>query len=131
MNHDIFKNKNQFMKSFNIGFFMLLLVPFYIQTHARQTFRLNTAKQIVLSVKTDSLTYQIITGINHTYGYDIYKNNQKMIHQPSIPCINGNKGFAKKGDAKKIALLVIEKIRKGEMPPTLTIQEMKNLGVVL
>lgn len=119
------------MKPLIIGFFILLLVPFFIQTHARQTIGLKTAKQIVFSIKTDSLTYQIITGINHTYGYDIYKNNQKLIHQPSIPCINGNKGFTKKEDAQKVAKLVIKKIRKGEMPPTLTIQEMKKLGVVL
>lgn len=78
----------------------------------------------------DSLTYKIIDAADQTYGYDIYKHNQKLIHQPSIPCIKGNKGFAKKEDAKKIALLVIEKIRKGEMPPTLTIEEMNKKGVL-
>ena len=53
-----------------------------------------------------------------------------MIHQTSAPALPGNEGFKTKEDATKIALLVIEKIRKGEMPPTISIDEMKKLGVV-
>lgn len=121
------------MKSHIIYFFVVLLVPFFIQTHARQTINSNADQHAFTTAstfKSDSLTYKIITGIHQTYGYDIYKNNQKLIHQPSIPCIKGNKGFAKKEDAEKVAKIVIEKIRKGEMPPTLTIEEMKKKGVL-
>lgn len=79
---------------------------------------------------TDSIQFKIIDGINHSYGYDIYLHDRLLIHQPSMPCIQGNKGFSKKSDAKKVAVFVREKIRKGEMPPTITLQEMKKLGVV-
>ena len=42
----------------------------------------------------------------------------------------GNEGFKTKADAEKVAQLVIDKIRKGEMPPTVTIKEMKKLKVI-
>ena len=53
-----------------------------------------------------------------------------MIHQTSAPAVSGNEGFKTKEDATKVALLVIEKIRKGEMPPTISIDEMKKLNVL-
>jgi len=76
------------------------------------------------------LTYQIIDAPDHTYGYDVFGNGALMIHQTSIPDLTGNEGFKTREDASIIALLVIEKIRKGEMPPTISIDEMKNLGVI-
>jgi len=76
------------------------------------------------------ITYQIIDAPDHTYGYDVFGNGALMIHQTSIPDLTGNEGFKTKEDASIIALLVIEKIRKGEMPPTISIDEMKNLGVI-
>jgi len=53
-----------------------------------------------------------------------------MIHQTSVPALPRNEGFKTKEDATTVALLVIEKIKKGEMPPTISIDEMKNLGVI-
>ena len=53
-----------------------------------------------------------------------------LIHQPVIPGLPGNKGFKTKPDAEKVAKLVIEKIRKGQMPPTVTTEEMKKLKVI-
>jgi hypothetical protein len=54
-----------------------------------------------------------------------------FIHQPVIPCIAGNKGFKTKADAKKIAVLVIQKIRNKIIPPSVSVTEMKKLGVSL
>jgi len=76
------------------------------------------------------LTYQIIDAPDHTYGYDVFGDGALMIHQTSIPELAGNEGFKTKQDAGKIALLVIEKIRKGKMPPTISVDEMKTLGVI-
>ena len=76
------------------------------------------------------LTYKVIDAPKHTYGYDVFGDGRLMIHQTSAPALPGNEGFKTKEDATKIALLVIEKIRKGEMPPTISIDEMKKLGVV-
>ena len=39
-------------------------------------------------------------------------------------------GFKTKDAAEKVAQLVITKIRKGEMPPTVTTEELKALNVI-
>lgn len=78
----------------------------------------------------DSLTYKILTNNNKTYGYDILNHGKVLIHQASIPGVSGNKGFDSKNNAQKVAVLVIKKIRKGEMPPTVTKEELKKLGVL-
>ena len=76
------------------------------------------------------LTYKIINATKHTYCYDVFANGRLMIHQTSAPALPGSQGFKTKEDATKVALLVIEKIKKGEMPPTISIDEIKKLGVV-
>ena len=76
------------------------------------------------------LTYKIIDAPGGTYGYDVFGDGALMIHRTEIPELTGNEGFKTKQDAGKIALLVIEKIRKGEMPPNISIDEMKRLGVI-
>lgn len=76
------------------------------------------------------LTYKIIVAVNNTFAYDIYADGKLMIHQNSIPAMPGNEGFKTKVAAEKIAKLVIEKIKKGEMPPTVSINEMKKLKAI-
>ncbi len=76
------------------------------------------------------LTYKIIPVANKTYCYDIYSNGRMMIHQPSAPGLPGNSGFKTKADAEKVAKLVIEKIKKGEMPPSITKEELDKLKVL-
>ena len=76
------------------------------------------------------LTYKIIDAPNHTYGYDVLADDRLIIHQKSIPAMPGNEGFKTKADASKVAQLVITKIKKGEMPPTVTVEEMKKLKVI-
>ena len=75
-------------------------------------------------------TYKIVPVKNNTWCYDIYKNSKMLIHQTSIPGVPGNEGFKTKSDAKKVARLVVEKLKKGEMPPSVTIDEMKKLKVL-
>src|SRR5215470_20294130 len=75
-------------------------------------------------------TYKIINAAEKTYGYDVYADSRLMIHQTSIPAMPGNKGFVTKADAEKVAKLVIDKIKRGEMPPTVSIEEMKKLKAI-
>ena len=76
------------------------------------------------------LTYKIIDAPDHTYCYDVLADGRLMIHQKSIPAMWGNAGFKTKADAGKVAELVISKIKKGEMPPTVSVEEMKKLKVI-
>ncbi len=75
-------------------------------------------------------TYKIIDAANGTYGYDVYAGGKLRIHQPTIPAMPGNEGFTTKAAAEKVAQLVIQKIKRGEMPPTISVDEMKKLKAV-
>jgi hypothetical protein len=77
-----------------------------------------------------NLTYKIIDAPNNTYCYDVYAEGRLMIHQSSAPGLPGNEGFKTQEDAAKVAEMVMYKIRKGEMPPNVSIDEMKQLGVI-
>jgi hypothetical protein len=77
------------------------------------------------------LSYKLIELANYSYGYDIYDAGKLMIHQPSVPGIQGNKGFKTKADAERVARLVVSKIKRGEMPPSVTADELKKLKVSL
>jgi hypothetical protein len=77
--------------------------------------------------KQSKITYKLIPEINNTWGYDILVNNHLKIHQPSIPGQPGNEGFKTKEGAEKVAKLVIKKMKKGEMPPSIDEKEMKRL----
>ena len=79
--------------------------------------------------KNQSIIYKIIQPDNSGYGYDIFINNTLFIHQPVIPCFSGNKRFKSKTDAKKVAVLVIEKIRKGIIPPSVTLSELQKIAI--
>ena len=76
-----------------------------------------------------NMTYKIIDAANKTFCYDIFADGKLMIHQPSVPGLPGNEGFKTKADAEKVAKLVISKIKKGEMPPSVTVEEMRKLKV--
>jgi hypothetical protein len=76
-------------------------------------------------------TYKITPAINNTWCYDIFIDRKMFIHQTSIPGLPGNEGFKTKSDAEKVARLVIEKLKNGEMPPSVTADEMKNLKILL
>jgi hypothetical protein len=71
------------------------------------------------------ISYKIIPAAEKTFGYDILADGKLMIHQPTIPGMPGNKGFKSEAAAQKIATLVIGKIKNGEMPPTVSVEEVK------
>ncbi len=66
---------------------------------------------------------------SNTYGYEIYADKKLFIRQVTIPGMPGNKGFQRKADAEKIAKLVIAKLSKGIMPPTVDHKEMDQLHI--
>ncbi len=76
------------------------------------------------------LTYKIINAPNKTFGYDIFSDGKLLIHQPSVPGMSGNEGFKTQQSTEKVAQLVITKIKNGQMPPTVTVEEMQNLKAI-
>ena len=63
------------------------------------------------------------------WGYDIYLNEKKYIHQTTIPSVPGTAGFSSKKDAEKVGNLVLDKINRNEMPPSVTPEELKKLKI--
>lgn len=76
-------------------------------------------------------TYHIIVAPGNTYGYEILVKNKTLIRQLSVPGKPGTKGFIKKQDAEKVARLVIRKLSKGVMPPTVDEKELNKLKIKL
>ena len=70
-------------------------------------------------------TFRLETG----WGYDIYINDKRKLHQPHIPAINNLKGFRTEEEAEKVALLTIHKIKTAPFPPVVTIKELDSLGI--
>ena len=64
------------------------------------------------------------------FGYDIFADGKPYIHQPHIPAIAGNRGFATEEAARKAGEFILTKIRKNIMPPSVTKEELDSLGVL-
>jgi PBP1b-binding outer membrane lipoprotein LpoB len=87
----------------------------------------NDKKETVLNT-VDIKTFPNDTPLNG-FGYDIFIDNKLMVHQPNIPAVAGNRGFASQEEANKIGSFVAHKIKNNIMPPSVTVQELDSLGV--
>jgi hypothetical protein len=76
------------------------------------------------------ITIKIIPAANSTFGYDILLYGRPLVHQQNIPGLPGNDGFTTKERAETVAEFVVKKIRNNEMPPTVTIEDLNNMGVL-
>ncbi len=75
--------------------------------------------------RTDTIAELHIQG----WGYDVYVDGKKMIHQPHIPAVPGRQVFRSRQEAEKVAALVSYKIKNNIMPPSLTTAELDSLGI--
>ena len=64
------------------------------------------------------------------WGYEVLIDGNVYVHQPNIPAVGGNKGFKTEADAQSTGNLAVEKIRDGVIPPTISVEELKAIGVV-
>lgn len=83
-----------------------------------------------VETKPDVYTFNMLQAHNNTWGYDIYVNAKLKIHQPSIPGMSGEAGFKSKERAERVARFVIRKMKNGEMPPTVTKQDLQKLNAL-
>ncbi len=77
--------------------------------------------------KSAKLTARIIDAANGTFCYEVYSNDKLLVKQTNVPGRVGNNGCPTRDQAEKLSTLVIEKIQRGEMPPTVTNDELKAL----
>lgn len=111
--------------------FMLLLTSCHNQQSApnRQTAHKLEANDA--AIVNDSVTYKVKTFASNIYGfgYDVYRNDKIAVHQPFIPGVNGNQGFATEIDALKVGQLVANKLQRNISPPSVSIKELDSLGI--
>lgn len=77
----------------------------------------------------DSVFQAVIVAVGNGWGYQITQNKSVIINQPTIPAINGNHAFTSEAEARTVAMLVVEKLNHGHMPPSVTIKELDSLGI--
>lgn len=106
------------------GLFITLVWTIF--AHSTQSSRFST-----IQLKIEDISYRIIPSEDSTFGYEIFVKKKLLIHQPDIPGIPGNKGFTAKYDAEKVAKLVMQKLQKGIMPPTIERKELDSLKINL
>ena len=70
-----------------------------------------------------------VTSSEVGYGYVIFKSGKAFIKQPYIPAIQGTKGFESKDDAAKVAELMIYKLEKDILPPSVSLDELDSLNI--
>src|SRR5262245_52368708 len=123
MNKNIFVLKNKFMFSF---FVVAVLCVSGFYTASAQV---GAAAGPVSTSQFTKLKYKVFQGSNG-WGYDILNDSALLVHQPIIPGVMGNNGFASSAYAEKTAAFVINKIKHGVFPPTVTNHELDSLGVI-
>lgn len=124
--HMILYHKRRFL----IPFFCFCMATGFAQKTPSSSPAVQTQFPASDAFANSKVTYKVIDAANKSFGYDIFADGRLLIHQPSVPGLPGNKGFDTKQSAEKIAELVIKKIKKGEMPPTISIEEMKKLKAI-
>jgi hypothetical protein len=90
----------------------------------------NGAKQQENPYAKAEITVKIIPSANNTFGYDILLYKRPLVHQPNIPGLPGNEGFSTQEKAQTVADFVVKKIRRNEMPPTVTMEDLNAMGVL-
>jgi hypothetical protein len=63
------------------------------------------------------------------WGYDIYIDGKRGIHQPIIPAIPGNNPFKTEEKAMITGTFAMNKMKKTGSLPTLSVAELDSLGV--
>ena len=74
-------------------------------------------------------TYKVYP-VKNGWGYDIFRKDKLYIHQPFVPAVQGKVGFSNEFKAETTALLVIQKLKNGIIPPEISIQELDSLKVI-
>lgn len=110
---------------YKISLIFIFFIP--MLTSAQNKKNIYSEKNVVR--KSAAYKYIIIKSGQNRFGYNILSGHHIIIHQPNIPAIAGNRGFAKKQDAEKTAKLAITKLENHIMPPTISIYELDSMHI--
>lgn len=86
---------------------------------------------VAASQNVEAKTFEVIDslGKSHGWGYDLYVDGKRTIHQPIIPAVAGNNSFASQADAQKVGDLAASKMKKSGSLPTILEHDLDSLGI--
>ena len=108
------------MKKFFIPGILIVLGIFFYGTYYRQLKREKGYALITLR------PIQVTGG----WGYEVLANDKPYIHQEFIPAVYGMHPFKTKEHAELVGNKVIEKMKQGQQLPSVTVEELAQLGVL-
>jgi hypothetical protein len=118
------------MKSFILYLFLIFSL---IGCDESET-KVNSTNEATVSdkVKDNSPEYTVIAveQPEKGWGYQILQDGKLAIDQKHIPAIQGYKTFSSKAKAEITANFIVEKMKKGMFPPTISEKELDSLGVL-
>jgi hypothetical protein len=123
-------NKNIIPILLAVPFMLLIFATFIGTSISADEAASKKGKQQKNPYANAEITIKIIPAANNTYGYDILLYGRPLVHQSNIPGLPGNEGFTTKNRAQAVAEFVVKKIRNNEMPPTVTIEDLNQMGVL-
>jgi hypothetical protein len=81
-------------------------------------------------VQEPAYTMEVTENAEFGWGYQLFKDGKLMIDQKHIPAIQGEQGFSSKENAEITGNYILQKIKNGEFPPTVSLQELDSLEVL-
>jgi hypothetical protein len=114
-------------------FLIVMTLSFNFSTEAQEKQQIHYTNLTVLKrlVSTDSVqySYKVYQLPNQTYGYVIFADGEKYLHQSHMPGKDMNIGFGSKADAEAVAKLILVKLKYPVVPPSVSTAEMKHFGI--
>ncbi|MDQ3109375.1 MAG: DUF4907 domain-containing protein [Bacteroidota bacterium] len=87
------------------------------------------APRTVLTIEVKTILVKDSADKPKGWGYDLYVDGKRTIHQPIIPAVPGNDAFATEQDARRTGEVAMKKMKMTGSFPTITIQELDSLGI--
>jgi len=85
--------------------------------------------------KVETQNFEVVTFQNNTsaggWGFDLYVDGKRYIHQPTVPVVAGVYGFRTKEQSEMAGNMMVEKLKQGKQPPTLDESDLRFLGIKL
>lgn len=77
--------------------------------------------------KLTDYSWFLLENTDGTFGYEVLKSGDLVVSQPNIPGEGSTTGFKSKTQASAAAELVISKLEKDILPPTISEKELKKI----
>lgn len=116
------------MKAFFIFFILLIASCNSTIEHSKE--EIVDTKAPIKNNSNAEFSVAVIENQDATWGYQLLKDGKLMIDQKNIPAIQGNRGFSTKEKAELMGSFILQKVKNGGFPPTVSIEEMDSLGVL-